>query len=121
DSPLLISPHNNKRLYFGSQILFRSDDRGDNWTAISPDLTRQIDRNTLKVMGRVWGLDTVAKNNSTSMYGAIVAVDESPVVQGLIYCGTDDGLIQVSEDGGQNWRKVDKFGSLDVPEYAFVS
>jgi photosystem II stability/assembly factor-like uncharacterized protein len=121
DSPLLISPHNNKRLYFGSQILFRSDDRGDNWTAISPDLTRQIDRNKLKVMGRVWGLDTVAKNNSTSLYGAIVAVEESPVVAGLIYCGTDDGLVQVSEDGGQNWRKIEKFGSLDVPEFAFVS
>jgi len=87
----------------------------------APDLTRQIDRNKLKVMGRVWGLDTVAKNNSTSLYGAIVAVEESPVVAGLIYCGTDDGLVQVSEDGGQNWRKIEKFGSLDVPEFAFVS
>ncbi len=121
DSPLLISPHNNKRLYFGSQILFRSDDRGDNWTAISPDLTRQIDRNKLKVMDRVWGLEAIAKNNSTSLYGSLVAVNESPVVQGLLYCGTDDGLIQVSEDGGQNWRKIEKFGTLDVPEYAFVS
>lgn len=121
DSPLLISPHSSKRLYYGCQILFASDDRGDTWKAISPDLTRQIDRNQLKVMGRVWGVDTVAKNASTSPYGSIISVDESPLVSGLIYAGTDDGLIQVTEDGGQNWRKVDKFGSLDVPEFGYIS
>jgi photosystem II stability/assembly factor-like uncharacterized protein len=121
DSPLLISPHNSKRLYYGSQILFASDDRGDTWKAISPDLTRQIDRNQLKVMGRIWGVDTVAKNASTSPYGSVISVDESSLVAGLIYAGTDDGLLQVTEDGGQNWRKIEKFGSLDVPEYGYVS
>lgn len=121
DSPLLISPHNSKRLYFAAQILFRSEDRGDNWTAISPDLTRQIDRNQLKVMGKIWGVDSVAKNASTSIYGNITAVNESPVTENLLYVGTDEGLVQVSEDGGQNWRKVDKFGTLDVPEFAYVS
>lgn len=121
DSPLLISPHNSKRLYYGSQILFASDDRGDTWKAISPDLTRQIDRNQLKVMGRIWGVDTVAKNASTSPYGSVISVDESSLVPGLIYAGTDDGLLQVTEDGGQNWRKIEKFGSLDVPEYGYIS
>ncbi|MEZ6094204.1 MAG: hypothetical protein R3C03_08180 [Pirellulaceae bacterium] len=121
DSPLLISPHNNHRLYYASQILFRSDDRGNSWEPVSPDLSRQIDRNTLKVMGRVWGVDTVAKNASTSLYGSIVALDESPVEEGLIYIGTDDGLVQVSEDGGENWRKIEKFGSLDIPEFGYVS
>jgi photosystem II stability/assembly factor-like uncharacterized protein len=121
DSPLLISPHNSKRLYYGSQILFASDDRGDTWKAISPDLTRQIDRNQLKVMGRIWGVDTVAKNASTSPYGSVISVDESSLVAGLIYAGTDDGLLQVTEDGGQNWRKIEKFGSLDVPEYGYIS
>lgn len=120
DSALMISPHNHKRVYFGSQILFRSEDRGDSWTAVSPDLTRQIDRNKLKVMGRIWGLDAVAKNNSTSFYGNITIVDESPLVQGLLYVGTDDGLIQISEDGGQNWRKVESFPTLDIPEFAYV-
>jgi len=120
DSPLFISPHNSKRLYYASQMLFVSDDRGDTWKAISPDLTRQIDRNQLKVMGRVWGVDAVAKNASTSFYGSIISMDESPLVQGLIYCGTDDGLIQVTEDGGQNWRKIEKFGSLDVPEFGYI-
>ena len=121
DAPILISPHSHTRIYYGAQILFRSDDRGDTWKAISPDLTREIDRNELKVMGRVWGVDTVAKNDSTSFYGSIMTISESPLVDGLLYVGTDDGLVQVSEDGGQNWRKVAEFPHLDVPEYAFVS
>lgn len=121
DSPLLISPHRSKRLYYASQILFRSDDGGESWTAISPDLTRNLDRNALKVMGRVWGVDSVAKNNSTSFYGNIVAVTESPRVENLLYVGTDDGLIQVSEDGGANWRKIESFPHLQVPEFAYVS
>lgn len=121
DSPLLISPHNSKKIYYGSQILFQSDDRGDNWKPISGDLSRQIDRNQLKVMGKVWGVDTIAKNASTSLYGSIVAVDESPRVPGLIYAGTDDGLIQVTENGGETWRKIEKFGSLDVPEFGYIA
>ncbi len=121
DSALLISPHSHTRLYYASQILFRSDDRGDTWEAVSPDLTRDMDRNKLKVMGRVWGVDSVAKNNSTSFYGSIVTVAESPLVEGLLYVGTDDGLVQISEDGGENWRKVEDFAFLDVPEYSYVS
>lgn len=119
DSPLLISPHSPTRLYFAANILFRSDDRGDTWRAVSSDLTRQIDRNKLKVMGRVWSVDTVAKNASTSFYGNIVALDESPKAEGLIYVGTDDGLVQVSENGGASWRKVERFPG--VPEMSYVS
>ena len=121
DSPLLISPHNSKKVYYGSQILFQSEDRGDNWKPISGDLSRQIDRNQLKVMGKVWGVDTIAKNASTSLYGSIVAVDESPRVPGLIYAGTDEGLVQVTENGGETWRKIEKFGSLDVPEFGYIT
>jgi hypothetical protein len=102
DSALIISPHSHTRLYFGAQQLYKSDDRGNTWVAVSPDLTRQIDRNKLKVMGRVWGIDAVAKNASTSFFGNIVSLAESPLVEGLLYVGTDDGLIQVSEDGGAN-------------------
>lgn len=119
DSPLLISPHKATRLYFAANKLFRSDDRGESWTTISPDLTRQIDRNTLPVMGKVWGPEAVAKNASTSLYGTIVALDESPKVEGLLYVGTDDGLIQVSEDGGANWREVSSIKG--VPERTYVS
>ncbi len=104
DSPLLISPHNPKRLYYAAQRIFRSDDRGDNWVPVSPDLTKQIDRNKLKMMGRVWSVDAVAKNHSTSLYGSIISLSESPKVEGLIYAGTDDGLVQITEDGGKDGR-----------------
>jgi photosystem II stability/assembly factor-like uncharacterized protein len=119
DSALLISPHSPSRLYYGSQILFRSEDRGDSWRAVSPDLTRNLDRNELEVMGRVWSVDAVAKNNSTSFFGTIVALSESPLVEGLIYAGTDDGLIQVTEDGGVTWRQID--GLPSVPEMTYVN
>ena len=119
DSPLVISPHSNTRLWFAAQRLFRSDDRGDTWKPVSPDLTRQIDRNQLKVMGRVWSVDAVAKNASTSFYGNIVSLDESPRRDGLLYVGTDDGLIQVTEDGGGAWRKIERFPR--VPELTYVS
>lgn len=119
DSPVIISPHSHTRLYFAANKLFRSDDRGDTWKAISGDLTRQINRNQLPVMGKVWEPDAVAKNQSTSLYGNIVALSESPKKEGLIYVGTDDGLIQVTADGGQSWSKCEKFAS--VPDTTYVS
>ncbi|HEX5437968.1 MAG TPA: hypothetical protein VFW98_12460 [Gemmatimonadaceae bacterium] len=119
DSPLIISPFSHTRLYFAANKLFRSDDRGNTWRAVSPDLTRQIDRNKLKMMGRVWGVDAVAKNTSTSLYGSIVAVAESPLKEGLLWVGTDDGLIQVSPDGGATWRKIENIPG--APDTAFVS
>ncbi len=119
DAPLIISPHSHTRLYFAANKLFRSDDRGNSWRAVSPDLTRQIDRRKLKVMGKVWSADTVAYNASTSFYGNIVALGESPLKEGLLYAGTDDGLLQITEDGGANWRKTDKFPG--VPDSTYVS
>lgn len=119
DSPILISPHNPKRIYFGSRKLHRSEDRGDSWTTISPDLSKGIDRWTLPVMGRVWGIDAGFDLLAMSAYGNITSISESPLVEGLLYVGTDDGLIQITEDGGKTWRKVDRF--FDVPEGAFVN
>lgn len=119
DSPLLISPHNRKRLYFGANKLYRSDDQGNSWRALGGDLTRQIDRNQLEVMGRIQPADAVAKSNSTSFYGNIVSLSESPRIEGLLYVGTDDGLIQVSEDGGRNWRKIETFP--EVSDRTYVS
>ena len=118
-SPLIISPHSNTRLYYAAQRIFRSDDRGDNWRPVSPDLSRGIDRNTLKIMGKVWSVDAVAKNDSTSNYGNIVSLAESPLAEGLLYAGTDEGLIQFSEDGGGSWRQIDSFP--DVPELSYVT
>jgi len=119
DSPLVISPHSHTRLYFAAKRLFRSEDRGDTWTAVSPDLSRGIDRNRRKVMGRVWGVDAVWKNVFTSPFGTVVAFDESPLAEGLLYAGTDDGLIQVSEDAGETWRKVERFPG--VPDLTYVA
>jgi photosystem II stability/assembly factor-like uncharacterized protein len=118
NAPLIISPHDNKRLYYGAERLFRSDDRGASWTAVSGDLGRKIDRNKLEVMGRVWSVDAIAKNTSTSVYGSLIAVDESPLVEGLIYAGTDDGLIHVTSDGGGQWSTVESF--RDVPDMSLV-
>jgi photosystem II stability/assembly factor-like uncharacterized protein len=119
DAPLLVSRHDHKRLYFAANKVFRSDNRGDAWKAISPDLTQGLDRATFKIMGKVWGVDAVARNASTSFYGNIVSLDESPKREGLLYAGTDDGLVQVSENAGAEWRKVT--GLPGIPERTYVS
>ncbi len=121
DAPLSISAHHPTRIYFAANKLFKSDDRGDTWQTISPDLTRQIDRNTLPVMGRIQSIDAVAKNSSTSEYGNIVAFAESPLKENLLYVGTDDGLIQVTEDGGKSWRKLESEKITGVPERCYVN
>ena len=118
NTPLIISPHDNERLYYGAERLFRSDDRGESWVPVSGDLTRQLDRNALEVMGRVWSVDAIAKNDSTSMYGSMIALDESPLVEGLLYVGTDDGLIHVTSDGGENWMRGDEFKG--VPDMSLI-
>jgi photosystem II stability/assembly factor-like uncharacterized protein len=119
DSPLIISPFSHTRLYFAANILFRSDDRGNTWKKVSGDLTRMIDRNKLPVMGKVWGVDAVAKNTSTSIYGNCVSLAESPVKEDMIYVGTDDGLLQVTENSGGTWRQIDKFPG--VPPTTYIS
>ena len=119
DAPLATSHHVPGRIYFAANKLFVSDDRGDNWEVISDDLTRQIDRNKLKVMGRVWSVDAVAKNQSTSPFGNIVAFAESPINADLLYVGTDDGLIQVTTDRGKTWRKIDNIPG--APDTSYVN
>lgn len=119
DSPLIISPHNRTRLYYGSQRLWKSNDRGDSWTAISPDLTRNLSRPELKMQGRVWSVDAVSRNTSTAFYGNLSAIVESPRVAGLIYVGTDDGLIQVTENDGASWRRIDRLPG--VPDTSYIA
>jgi len=121
DAPILVSPHNPTRLYFASQRLWRSDNRGDEWRAVSGDLTRNQDRMNMPIMGRLQSWDAGWDIASMSTYNTITSISESPQVEGLIYVGTDDGLLQISEDGGQQWRKV-RVGSLKgVPDTAFVN
>ena len=119
NAPFLMSPHNPKRLYMAANKVFKSDDRGNSWQVISDDITAQIDRNTWPVMDRYWSVDGVVKDVSTSLYGTAVSLAESPVKEGLVYVGTDDGVIQVTEDAGDHWRKISAFPG--VPEYTYVS
>ncbi|HPO62607.1 MAG TPA: glycosyl hydrolase [Candidatus Kapabacteria bacterium] len=119
DTPLILSSHSPTRLYIAANRLFRTDDRGNTWKAISPDLSRQIDRNKLPVMGKIQSIDAVAKNASTSIYGNSVALSESPLNPDLLYVGTDDGLIQITEDGGQNWTAIKSINGL--PDTTYVS
>jgi photosystem II stability/assembly factor-like uncharacterized protein len=119
DSPILISPHSHTRLYYASQFLWRSDDRGDSWTKISPDLTRNIFRLGQPIMGRKWSVDALWDHGAMSMFSTITAVDESRLQEGLIYVGTDDGLIQVTEDGGKSWRKIATIAG--TPDSFFVN
>ncbi len=119
DAPLLISPHRPARLYFGANKLFKSDDRGSSWTPISGDLSRQKDRNTIPMMGKIWGVDAINLHGNTAAWGNLSQISESPKKENLLYVGTDDGLLHVSEDGGTKWRKVENISG--IPELAYVS
>lgn len=119
DCPLILSPHKHSRLYFAGRRLHKSEDYGNTWTTVSGDLTRGIDRNTLKVFGKIVPPDAPSKHLSTSIFGNAVAISESPKIAGLIYVGTDDGLLHVTEDGGTTWRKIENFPV--VPEMTYVS
>ncbi len=119
DTPLFLSPHSKTRLYCAANKVFRSDDRGNSWEVISDDLTAQLDRDSFKFMDKHWPSDAVVKHVSTSQWGTIVSLDESRVQEGLLYAGTDDGVISVTEDNGANWHQVKSFPG--VPDHTYVS
>lgn len=121
DAPILVSPHSPTRIYFGSQRLWRSDNRGDSWTAVSSDLTRNEERLALPIMGRTQSWDNPWDVSAMSTYNTITSIAESPVREGLITIGTDDGLIQVTENGGKTWRKIEAGSLPGVPKTAYVN
>ncbi|MEL7110590.1 MAG: glycosyl hydrolase [Pseudomonadota bacterium] len=121
DAPILVSQHEPTRLYFASQRVWRSDDRGDSWTPISGDLTRDEDRMQLPVQGRQWSWEAGWDIYAMSQYNTITSLGESPLNENLLYVGTDDGTIQVTEDGGTSWRRIEVGRLPGVPDTAFVN
>ena len=119
DAPFILSPHSTTRIYFASNYLYRSDNRGDSWTRISPDLSRNLTARELPIMGKVWPAGSVALNGSTTALSNVVALDESPLLEGLLIAGTDDGLVQITEDGAKTWRRIEDFPG--VPKWTYVS
>ena len=119
DSPFLISPHDHERLYYGSQRLWQSEDGGYSWTPISEDLTTNTNRYELEMIDRVWSVDALYDNGAMSKYATLTSISESHLAEGLLYTGSDDGMISVSEDGGQTWQQA---GALpQVPERSFIN
>ena len=121
DAPILVSPHQASRIYFASHRVWKSDNRGDEWTAISGDLTRNEERIALPIMGRQQSWDNPWDLAAMSTFSTITSLAESPLEEGVLYAGTDDGLIQVTEDGGANWRPVEVGSLPGVPSRAFVN
>jgi photosystem II stability/assembly factor-like uncharacterized protein len=111
--PIVLSPHNPDVLYTGAEMVLKSTDHGRSWTAISPDLTRN-DKSKQESSGGPITKD----NTSVEYYDTVFTIAESPVQKDLLWVGTDDGLIQVSRDGGKSWNNVTPKG---LPEWSLVS
>ncbi|PAU95723.1 glycosyl hydrolase [Aliifodinibius salipaludis] len=121
DAPIEVSPHSPTKLLFASQRVWISENRGNSWTAISGDLTLDQNRLKLPIMGKQRSWDNPWDMNAMSNYNTITSLAESPRQEGLIYAGTDDGRIQVTENGGDSWREI-KLSDIDgVPEKAFIN
>ena len=121
DAPILVSPHNPKRIYFASQRVWKSEDRGDSWITISDDLTKNTERLSTKFFGEKQKWDNSWDVRAMSNYSTITSLTESPIKEGIIYAGTDDGIIQVTEDGGLTWEKI-KYSKINgLPSTAFVN
>ena len=112
-APVMLSPHDPNTLYHGGERLFKTTDGGVHWEAISPDLTRN-DKEKQKVSGG----DITLDDSGTEYYDTIFALAESPITKGLLWVGTDDGLIHVTKDEGKTWNNVTP---KDMPEWSRIS
>lgn len=118
-APIVPSQHTGRTLYMAANYLFKSTDRGDSWQSISPDLTRGVDRDSLPMRGTIPSRDVLGLHEGTAEFGNIATVSESPRRAGLLAVGTDDGLIQVTQNDGRSWSRTATFPG--VPDTTFVS
>lgn len=118
-APIQPSTHTPKAVYFGAQYLFKSTDRGDSWTTISPDLTRGLKRNELPLRGAKPDTGALGLHEGTQEPSNISVIAESPVRAGVLAVGTDDGVVQVTRDDGKTWTKTLSFPG--VPDTTYVS
>ncbi len=121
DAPILVSAHDPKRIYFASQRVWRSDNRGDDWTALSGDITKNQNRFELPIMGKKQSWDNAWDVDAMSNYNTITSLGESPKNENILYAGTDDGIIQVTADSGDSWRKVEFSRLPGLPSTAFTN
>ena len=121
DAPILVSPHDPKTLFFGSQRVWVSNNRGDDWNSISADLTLNQERLELPIMGKVQSWDNPWDVYAMSTYNTITSLSQSPIDKNIIYAGSDDGLIQYTKDFGENWTKVNVEKLPGVPKGSFVN
>ncbi|MGD8869820.1 MAG: hypothetical protein PVI01_19520, partial [Gemmatimonadales bacterium] len=118
-TPVVVSQHDPRVIYLGGNRLFISRDRGVSWER-TKDVSRGIDRDTLRLMGVLGSDSMLSKNDGTQSYGEIVTISESPLDPQTLWVGTDDGNLQVSRDGGRNWTEVSR--NVDgVPVGTYVS
>lgn len=120
DAPILVSPQVPATIYHASHRLWKSTDRGDSWTALSGDLTRNQERLALPIMGKVQSWDSPWDVGAMSTFNTITSIAVSPKNASVICIGTDDGLIQVTTDEGANWTKIE-VSALGVPDRCYVN
>src|SRR5262249_14036215 len=119
DTPIVVSKVDPHVWYMGSQFLYKSTDRASSWKKISPDLTLNANRDTLKMMGAVVGPEALSRHDGQDSYGSLTFIGESPLDSMVIYTGSDDGQVQLTRDGGKTWTNITK--KIPVPDQTYVS
>ena len=121
DAPINVSAHDPARIYFASQRVWRSDDRGDSWTPVSGDLTKNGNRMHSPLMGRTWSVEAGWDLYAMTEYHTIANFAESPVDENILWAGTDDGIIQVTTNGGKSWKKIELDDIRGIPANSYVN
>ena len=121
DAPINVSAHDPARIYFASQRVWRSDDRGDSWRAVSGDLTKNGNRMHSPLMGRTWSVEAGWDLYAMTEFHTIANFAESPVDENILWAGTDDGIIQVTTNGGKSWKKIELDDIRGIPANSYVN